>query len=110
MYMLRTVRTVPWIDEEFKNCMFERVGAKGVANKSGCTSGWLFYCKLRNDVTKLNKNNTFYYEAKINDIKNDGKTHHDRKAVQVLNFVKLVWERWKNWYRSIMTNPLALTT
>ena len=50
-----TVRTVkaPWIDEEFKNCMFERDGAKGVANKSGCTSGWLTYCKLRN-VTKLN--------------------------------------------------------
>ena len=53
-----TVRTVkaPWIDEEFKNCMFERVGAKGVANKSG----WLTYCKLRNYVTKLNKNNLLY--------------------------------------------------
>ena len=40
-----TVRTVkvPWIDEEFKNCMFERVVAKGVADKSGFTSGWLFY-------------------------------------------------------------------
>ena len=38
-----TVRTVkaPWIDEEFKNGMFERDGAKGVANKSGCTSGLL---------------------------------------------------------------------
>jgi hypothetical protein len=47
----------PWIDGEFKNCMFERVGAKGVANKSGCTSGWFTYCKLRNYVTKLNKNN-----------------------------------------------------
>ena len=34
-----TVRTVkaPWIDEESKNCMVERDGAKGVANKSGCT-------------------------------------------------------------------------
>ena len=29
-----TVRTVeaPWIEEELKNCMFERDGAKGVAN------------------------------------------------------------------------------
>ena len=70
-----TVRTVkaPWIDEEFKNCMVERDGAKVVANKSGCTSDWLNYCKLRNDVTKLNKNNNkLYYEAKIDDIKNDG--------------------------------------
>jgi hypothetical protein len=50
----------PWIDEEFKNCMFERDGAKGVVNKSGCTSGWFTYCKLRNDVTKLNKNNKLY--------------------------------------------------
>ena len=48
--------------------MFERDGAKGVANKSDCTSGWLTYCKLRNDVTKLNKNNKLYYEAKIDDI------------------------------------------
>ena len=33
-----TVRTVkaPRIDEELKNCMVERDGAKGVANKSGC--------------------------------------------------------------------------
>jgi hypothetical protein len=28
----------PWIDEELKNGMVERDGAKGVANKSGCTS------------------------------------------------------------------------
>ena len=41
-----TVRTVkaPRIDEELNNCMV----AKGVANKSGCTSDWLTYCKLRN--------------------------------------------------------------
>jgi hypothetical protein len=43
--------TVPWIDEELKSCMDERDGAKGLANKSGCTSDWLTYCKLRNDVT-----------------------------------------------------------
>ena len=62
-------------------------------NKSGCTSDWLTYCKLRNDVTKLNKKKKkLYYEAKINSIKNDGKKHDERKAVQVLNVVKLVWE------------------
>jgi hypothetical protein len=60
-----------WIDG-FNNCIVERDGAKGVANMSGCTSDWLTYCKLRNDVTKLNKNK-LYYEAKINDITNYGK-------------------------------------
>jgi hypothetical protein len=54
--------------------MVQRDGAKGVANKSGCTSDWLTYCKLRDYVTKLNKNkNKLCYEAKINDIKNYGK-------------------------------------
>ena len=65
----RTARTVkaPWIDEELKNCMAERDGAKGMADKSGCTSGWLTYCKWRNDETKLNtKKKKLYYEAKIN--------------------------------------------
>ena len=47
-----TVRTVkaPWIDEELKDYMVERDGAKGVA-KSSCTSNWLTYCKLRHFVT-----------------------------------------------------------
>ena len=45
----------PWIDEELKNCMVERDGAKGVANKSGCTSDWFTYCKFRNYVTNFNK-------------------------------------------------------
>ena len=50
--------------------MVERDGAKGVANKSGCTSDWLTYCKLRNYVTKLNKKKKkLFYEAKIDDIK-----------------------------------------
>ena len=63
-----TVRTVkaPWIDEQLKNCMVERDGAKRVANKSGCTSDWLIYRKLRNYMTKLNKKKKLYYEAKIN--------------------------------------------
>ena len=38
-----TVRTVeaPWIEEELKNDMVERDGAKIMANNSGCTSDWL---------------------------------------------------------------------
>ena len=40
----KTVKS-PWIDGE----------AKGMANKSGCTTDWQTYCKLRNHVTKLNK-------------------------------------------------------
>ena len=64
-----TTVKAPWIDEELINCMVVRNGAKGVANKSCCTSDWLTYCKLRNDVTKLNKKKKkLYYEAKINDI------------------------------------------
>ena len=50
--------------------MLERDGAERVANKSGCTSDWLTYCKLRNYVTKLNKKKKIlHYEAKINDRK-----------------------------------------
>ena len=51
-----TVKTVksPWIDEEFKHCMVERDEAKGMANKSGSTTDWQTYCKLRDHVTKLN--------------------------------------------------------
>ena len=43
----KTVKA-PWIDDKLKNFIVERDGAKGVANKSGCTSDWLTYCKLRN--------------------------------------------------------------
>ena len=61
-----TVRTVkaPWIDEELKSCMVERDGAKGVANKSGCTCNWLTCCKLRNYVTKLNKKKNCIMKAR----------------------------------------------
>jgi hypothetical protein len=47
--------------------MVERDWAKGGSNKSGWTSDWLTDCKLRNDVTRLNKKKKNYYEAKIND-------------------------------------------
>ena len=50
-----------------------RMRPKGMANKSGCMTDWHTYCKLRNHVTKLNKNKKLYYETKINDIKNDSK-------------------------------------
>jgi hypothetical protein len=39
----------PWIDENLKNVMVERDETKGMANKSGCTTDWLTYCKFRND-------------------------------------------------------------
>ena len=63
-----TVRTVkaPWIDEELKNRMVERDGAKGVANKSGCTSDWLTYSKLRISVTKLNKKKAVIVNKNLN--------------------------------------------
>ena len=69
-----TVKTVKshWIDEELKNGMVEREEEKGMANTSGCTTDWHTYYKLRNRVTKRNKNkNILYYKTKINDLKND---------------------------------------
>ena len=37
-----TVKTVksPWVDEDLKNSVVERDEAKGMANKSGCTTDW----------------------------------------------------------------------
>jgi hypothetical protein len=32
-----------WIDEEWKMCIVERDEAKGMANKSGCTTDWQTY-------------------------------------------------------------------
>jgi hypothetical protein len=55
----------PWIDEELKNSMVERDETKGTANKSGSTTDWQTYCKLRNYVTNLNKKKKLYYETKI---------------------------------------------
>ena len=33
-----------------------KMEAKGMASKSGSPTDWQMYCKLRNHVTKLNKN------------------------------------------------------
>ena len=42
--------------------------------KSGCTTDWQTYCKLRNHVTKLNKKKKkLHFETEINYIKNDSK-------------------------------------
>lgn len=71
-----TVKTVkaPWIDEELKKCMADRDRTKRAAMNSGNHSEWQLYCKIRNNVTKLNrKKKKMYYEIKMNDIKHDGK-------------------------------------
>ena len=71
-----TVKTVksPWIDEELKNCMVERDEEKGMAIKSGSSTDWQTYCKLRNHVTKLKKKKKkLHNKTKINYIKNDSK-------------------------------------
>jgi hypothetical protein len=38
--------------------MVERDGAKRVANKSGCTSDWLTYCKFTVNGTMARKSNS----------------------------------------------------
>jgi hypothetical protein len=63
-----------WIDEELRNCMVERAEARLMANKSGFTTDWQKHGKLRNHVTKLNKNKKkLYFETKINYVINDSK-------------------------------------
>ena len=47
------------IDEELNKVIVERDEAKIMANKSGCTTDWKMYCKLRNHVTKLNKKSNY---------------------------------------------------
>ena len=61
---LKTVKA-PWIDEA------ERDRMKGPI-RSGNYSECQDYCKIRNNVTKLNrKKKKMYYVTKINDIKHD---------------------------------------
>ena len=48
-----------------------------MANKSGCTTDWQIYCKLRNHGTELKKKKKkkkIHYETKINYIKNNSST------------------------------------
>lgn len=66
--------SAPWLDEEMKSLISQRNDAKRTADKSGLLSDRQHYCKLRNTVTKLNKNRKReYYKSKIIDFKNDGK-------------------------------------
>ena len=54
--------------------MVEWDEAKGMANKSGFTTDWQTYSKLRNHVINRNKKKMkLHYETKINYIKNDSK-------------------------------------
>ena len=71
-----TVKSVraPWIDNEIKDYMTLRNTAKKKASESGSPVDWQIYCKLRNEVTKMNrKKKKCYYQTRINEIKSDSK-------------------------------------
>lgn len=64
---MKNVRA-PWIDNELKNIMVERDVAKGIANRTGNKQDWEVYCKLRNQVTKINrKKKRMFYKVKISE-------------------------------------------
>lgn len=71
-----TVRTcrAPWVDVELKGYMSQRNQAKEKAQNSGCTKDRENYCKLRNQVTKLNqRKKKLYYALQLTRTKNDPK-------------------------------------
>ena len=71
-----TVRAngAPWLGNDLKSLMKQRDQAKQLAELSGVLSDRLTYCKLRNQVTKINRSSKKeYYQNKINDSKNDSK-------------------------------------
>lgn len=64
-----TVKTVEaqWIDDEVRNCMANRNNVKRKAIESGCLVDWQNYCKIRNQVTKLNRRKKRgYFQTRIN--------------------------------------------
>ena len=64
----------PWIDQDLKECMVKRDVAKGVANMTGNKDDWQIYCKLRNQVTNINrKNKRIYFKSKLTECKYNGK-------------------------------------
>ncbi len=72
----QTVRNVgaPWLDQELKELMDQRNKAKAEAIRSADVSLWNIYRKLRNNVTKLNKNKKkMYYQNRIIDARMDSK-------------------------------------
>lgn len=72
-FTVRNART-PWLDNEIKELMKQRNLAKKTATITGCETDWQVYRKLRNSVTKLNRNKKkVYYENRINDIKYNSK-------------------------------------
>lgn len=72
-YTVKNVKA-PWIDNELRSLMADRDVAKGTAIKTGNKDDWETYCKLRNQVTKINrKNKKMFFKLKINECKYDGK-------------------------------------
>ena len=72
-FTVRSART-PWLDKEIKELMKQRDQAKKTAVTTGYKVDWEVYRKLRNSVTKLNRNRKkLYYENRINDSRNDNK-------------------------------------
>ena len=72
----QTVKSVrsPWIDNEIKTSMTLRNAAKQKASESGSLADWQIYCKLRNNVTKMNrKKKKCYYQTRINEVRTDSK-------------------------------------
>lgn len=63
-------RRCPWVDEELKECMTQRREAKELAVRSGSTTDWQVYCKLRNHTTKLNrKKKKEHYKSRLTTFK-----------------------------------------
>lgn len=71
-----TVRSnsAPWLDNELKSLMLQRDKAKDTAQKLGNHGDRKIYCKLRNQVTKLNHyKKRECFKQKICDATNDSK-------------------------------------
>ena len=65
---------MPWVDVELKGYMSQPNQAKEKAQNSGCTKDRENYCKLRNQVTKLNqRKKKQYYALQLIRTKNDPK-------------------------------------
>lgn len=72
----QAVRNVaaPWLDKDLKQYMKHRDEVRTQAIKTNQLEKWNEYRKLRNFVTKLNKNKKrLYYQKKINEVKSDSK-------------------------------------
>lgn len=63
----RTVKhnNAPWLNDELKALITQRDNAKMIVNQSGCLTDRELYWKLRNKVTKLNKNTKREYRKSV---------------------------------------------